>query len=317
MPRLIPRLMRLIPRLTRGSYRFRVAATWIILRVKKAAQKSSVPLHAYIGKLAPPRHGRRSAVRRFADYFEPLDDVGSFLLELPGADAPPAPDAPEAPEEPAAPEVPDEPEEPEEPEEPDMPDAPLAPPAPDEEPDGLVAPAAPDEPPAPEEEPPAPEDEPPAPDAPDEPELPGVMLDAPPLEGVLEPLAPVDGVELAPPDDAPEDPVEPAAPLEPDAELAPEVLARACFFALCFFFIGFCVSAEPEPLVVASVEACARTCAFFSTAAAFAGSVLMVTPLSDDPLEDEVAAKPAIESMARNRASEIFFMGISNFNFRW
>ncbi|MDB5824363.1 MAG: hypothetical protein JWR21_3067 [Herminiimonas sp.] len=194
-----------------------------------------------------------------------------------------------------------------------MPDAPLAPPAPDEGLDGLdgldglVAPAAP------EDAPPAPE----VPPAPDEPELPGVMLEAPPLLGdvELEPLAPPgDVVELEPPapEDDPEEPDAPEVPLAPDA--APELeLLCACFFAFDFFFIGFDVSALPEPLVVASVEDWAKTCAFFSTAAAFAGSVLMVTPLPVESLDDEVAAKPAIESMARNRASEIFFMGISNF----
>jgi hypothetical protein len=43
----------------------------------------------------------------------------------------------------------------------------------------------------------------------------------------------------------------------------------------------------------------------------------MVTPPPVEPLDDWSAAKPAIESIARNRASEIFFIGISNINFRW
>jgi hypothetical protein len=209
-------------------------------------------------------------------------------------------------EDPLIPEVPDAPDEP------DTPGAPLAPDgldgldgldgvdglvAPDE---GLFMPEAPD-----------------APLVPDVPELPGVMPEAPPLlgDGELGALEP--GEAPAPPMlDDPELPVAPDVPLVPDA--ASEVVDFfACFFTLCFFFVGFCVSAEVAPPLVVSVEDWARIWAFFSTWAAFAGSVLMVTPPPVEPLDDWSAAKPAIESIARNRASEIFFIGISNINFRW
>lgn len=110
----------------------------------------------------------------------------------------------------------------------------------------------------------------------------------------------------------------PAVPLVPEVESALGAFFTCLRAFLCLRFMAgfFSDVAVSEPAVV-SVDDCASTCAFCSTCAALAGSVLMLTPLSWEPLVPEVplmeasAAKPAMDIRASTKASEIFFIDIS------
>jgi len=126
------------------------------------------------------------------------------------------------------------------------------------------------------------------------PELPDVLPDEVPLLGEVPPL-PYDG--LAPV------PVVPAAPLVPVLSF---VDLAACFFLL-LRFACLVVLVEDVPEVSVALFPCWAwiSCACFSTAAALAGSVLVVTP----PLEDVCAnAAPAIEKREINKAWDIFIV---------
>lgn len=165
---------------------------------------------------------------------------------------------------------------------------------------------------------------PPVPEAPPAPEVPLVAAPDVPLasEAPLVPLPDVPPVPDAPPGLLPEVspapvlgllpevPVVPVPPLEAAAPLG-RFFALACFFALDFFFafIGFSELAwapvSPEAPEVAAPEGdAAISFACCSTAAAFAGSVLVVTPL----VELCADVMPANDSKEIKRAKDTFFM---------
>src|SRR5207249_4419244 len=101
--------------------------------------------------------------------------------------------------------------------------------------------------------------------------------------------------------------VVPALPLVPVLSFV-----RCLDLATCFFLpLRLCFAVLVEDVPVVSVADCCPcccawiSCACFSTAAALAGSVLVVTP----PLEDVCAnAAPAIEKREINKAWDTFIV---------
>jgi hypothetical protein len=126
--------------------------------------------------------------------------------------------------------------------------------------------------------------------------------------------------EVLPEAPLPEVPELPDAPLVLLSRAAPELpVVEGVFDFLAAFFSDAAsvpvVPDAPEEVAPAPDDCCACTMSFAccSTAAAFAGSVLVVTPLEEDCAD----AMPASDINEMKRAKDIFFMltsmGIVNY----